>query len=101
MSMTKIGLLILVIAMIAMPGAAQKKKRMSDFCTPDGKAGVKCGGSQYMSCIELHPDICDSEDVLPSCCAASPLSPDQTAVSCHCCAKHAQLSEVTIPYDDY
>lgn len=102
----KTSLLIGLMLIVALTGSAQKKKRKVDFCTVEGGHGAaRCGGQSYMACVELHEDICGSEDVLPSCCAASPLSADQTAVSCHCCAKKANLTsketEILQSYDVY
>lgn len=59
------------------------------YCTPDGgKGSVRCGGANNMACVELHHDICAADDVLPNCCAASPLSADRKAAQCSCCGQH-------------
>lgn len=87
MKMLILGILLLL------PG----QKKMANYCTPEGsKTSVKCGG-QYSACIQLHEDICGSEDPMPPCCAASPDSPDRTAQTCLCCMR--KESSVTIPYD--
>lgn len=73
--------------------------KLADHCTPDGGNGsVRCGGQYASACIALHPDndegtgVCQTEDTLPNCCAASPDSADRTATACQCCRKHAQVT---------
>lgn len=98
---------LLFIAVSTMAGYALQKSKPADHCTPDGGNGsVRCGGEYAQACITLHPDndegtgVCQTEDTLPNCCAASPDSADRTAVSCQCCSK-AKKAAITIPYDPY
>jgi hypothetical protein len=100
-------LLLVSLIFTASAGAVQRPPRnAAAFCTVEGgKGSVKCGGANYMACTELHPNndegtgVCQTEEVLPSCCAASPDSPDRTAKECHCCNGARKQSNITIPYD--
>jgi hypothetical protein len=76
-------MLYLLIAGVSL--GAQRSNQLAPYCTPQGKApGVACSYNGQ-TCIELHPDLCVSDEPVPNCCNASPESQDRNAKACHCC----------------
>ncbi len=74
-------LLIATLLFVAFGGGSLAVQRIPrNFCTSDNK-----DPDLYCTCTSQHPDLCSSDDPMPSCCRTTEAK--AKAKGCGCCSQ--------------